>query len=304
MSKLNRSATYAYHGDFLKRTKSIENKNRLNEQKGNVNELIQAFMFNEYNKDKKSVIATFGRAMGVKDDNDMYRIHRESFQDLFNIIDNTKESENHQICIKIIYYFLDEFLESDYEIDTSDIQNLIERIAKMVNKEGRNQVLKVFVAFLENTKDETYIKLKDEILKCTLYDTNDPSSCKMSYKTMMNHCDEYFFKLTFLLKENLTTEFKVEYKKLLKICQNYFGEYWTYAIKQNAQLLYLMTDVQQLVDTREFLLLNTEGSELKARITSTFDKVAEFQTVNRALDSSDASLMVKFLFLRHFAFNS
>jgi hypothetical protein len=54
-----------------------------------------------------------------------------------------------------------------------------------------------------------------------------------------------------------------------------------------------MTDVQQLVDTREFLLLNTEGSELKARITSTFDKVAEFQTVNRALDSSDASLMVK-----------
>lgn len=281
-------------GSFLKRSKSIENRNRFEQQKGNVNELIQAFMFNEYRKNGKTVIATFRRTMDDQDDKKIYRVHKESFQDLFNIIDNTNESENHQICVKIIYYFLDELLEIDEGIDTSDIQNLIERVTKMVNTESRNQILKVFVAFLENTKNETYNTLKKDILACSLYDVNNPSLCKMSYKMMMNHCDHHFFKLAFLLKENLVMEFKVEYKKLLKISQNYFGEFWTYAIKQNAQLLYLMTDAQQLVDTREFLLLNTEGLELKSKITSTFNRVAEFQSVYKALNSSELSLMVKF----------
>ena len=275
---------------FLKRSKSIENKNKIDQQKGNVSELIQDFMFNEFGKDQKTVLATFGRTM---DDTEIYRVHRESFQDLFNIIDNTKVSEQHQICLKIIYYFLDEFLDFGKGIDNSDIQNLIERVAKMMNTECRNQILKVFVVFLENTKDETYTKLKEDIIKCALHNPNDPSMCKMSYKMMMNHCDQYFFKLAFLLKENLIMEFKVEYKKLLKTCKNYFGEYWTYAIKQNAQLLYLMTDAQQLVDTREFLLLNTKNSDLKSRITVTFKILAEFQSVYKTLSSSDESLLVR-----------
>ena len=159
-------------------------------------------------------------------------------------------------------------------------------------------------SILKNNKIQTEIdnminyfeqNFKQKILESIKHEASPhQSACKISYNEIMKHCDELYFKLLFLLNENLMMSFKFEYKDFKKAYQNYFGEFWTHAIKQNAQLLYIFADLQQLVDTKEFLLIITEGVNLKSNITSPIKKVAEFQAVFvELLERTHVKLLVR-----------
>jgi len=111
---------------------------------------------------------------------------------------------------------------------------------------------------------------------------------------MAQKCDDKYFQLAFLLNENLIAKFKVEFKNFISMHKKYFGEYWTTAIKLNSQLLYIKADNQELVDVREFILIELEDPDMKKPITITFEKVAKFQTIfNEQLQECDETIYVK-----------
>lgn len=227
------------------------------------------------------------------------KIYEKLFVKILNIFDDPKNQEYCQYCFIIINFLFCEVKSTIEELQMNEeeekkivnrsliknfrkniIPKLIILVLKVNNYEYRTQVLKLVTAFLDNTDEELYKILKQKILDSIKFETiAHQSACKMSYNKIMKHCDRLYFQLLFLLNENLLMAFKFEYKNFKKVYQNNYGEYWNHAIKQNAQFLYIYADLQQLVDTKEFLLMITEEADLKSKITSTFKKVAEFHTV-------------------------
>ncbi|XP_070495883.1 uncharacterized protein [Chironomus tepperi] len=231
------------------------------------------------------------------------KIYEKLFQKLLNVFDDAEYDKYHQLCLTIIYFLFNE-VHSNIEDDVKHnyknfrkviVPELIQLTLKVKNVEYRTEILKLVTAFLDSTDEDNYIILKQNILKSIQHVAGPhQSACKSSYNEIIMHCDELYFNLLFLLIENLMMTFKFEYKVFIKTYQNYFGEYWIHAIKQNSQLLYIYADLQKLVDTKEFLLIITEGADLKSKIISTIKKVAEFQAVFVVpLDRKHEGLLIK-----------
>ncbi|KAL7051821.1 hypothetical protein ACKWTF_004645 [Chironomus riparius] len=215
------------------------------------------------------------------------KMHEKLFKKLLDVFDSSDNLDYYELCLNIIYFL---FSEIKYYLENTRVNvdnfrilvvpELIKMSLDMTNKEYRTKILKLVTAFLDNADEEVYQILKQKILESIQHEASPhQSACKISYNEIMKHCDELYFKLLFLLHENLMMSFKFEYKDFMAVYQSYFGEFWTYAIKQNAQLLYVFSYLQELFDTKEFLLISTEGTNLKSNITSTIRKVAEFQAV-------------------------
>jgi len=234
------------------------------------------------------------------------KTYEKLFKKLLDVFDSENYLEYYEFCYNIFYFLFSEIKSTIYDNEKEIVlnfrkivvPNLIEMVLKMRNKEYQTKILKLVTAFLDNADEEIYINLKEKILESIQHDASPhQSACKISYNEIMKHCDELYFKLLFLLNENLMMSFKFEYKKFKTAYQNYFGEYWTHEIKPNAQLLYIFTDLQQLIDTKEFLLIITEGVNLKSNITSTIKNVAELQAVFvESLDTKHNELLVRILF--------
>ena len=234
------------------------------------------------------------------------KIHEKLFKKLLDVFDSNDWLDYHEFCFNIFYFLFSEIkCEFLYPDDSNKekinnfrrvvVPKLIKMSLEISNKEYRTKILKLVTAFLDNADEELYKNLKQKILESIKHESSPhQSACKISYNEIMKHCDDLYFKLLFLLNENLMMSFKFEYKDFKKAYQNYFGEYWTQAIKQNAQLLYIFADLQQLVDTKEFLLIITEGVNLKSNITSPIKKIAEFQAVFvEPLERTHVKLLVR-----------
>lgn len=222
------------------------------------------------------------------------------FDKLFSIIEDNEKSTYHHICLKIIYYYFDEVNKSPNEniLENTTIQNLIEKATELRNDDYKRRILKILVVYLDNTKDEIYEKLKRKVLESVNYDFNYTSVCKISYYSSVRHCDDKFFNLAFLLKEKQVLHFKTDFHEFLIIHQQLFGDYWTNAIRLNAQLLYRMAEEQALRDTSEFLLISTGDFELKQSIISKFKKLEDFYVVfNEPLDKEDEKILVSFIII-------
>lgn len=233
-----------------------------------------------------------------------YKIQPKLFQKIFDIFDDNLRSEYHEICLEAIYLHFHELI--DFKFENDDIKKLIERALKIKNQEYGMEVLKILFVFLSSSNNQIYKDLKQSTLakiKRNIFSSSsDPcrSTCNSSYKEMKRVCNHDFFKLLFLLKENYVQKFKVEYKKFVKSHKQSFGEYWIYEIKRNGQLLHLMADLQNLIDSKEYLLLKTKESDLKASIMTSFRGVAEFQAVfKRPLKNEDQKLLVNIDQFRH-----
>lgn len=75
--------------------------------------------------------------------------------------------------------------------------------------------------------------------------------------------------------------------------KEFFGEYWTIVIKLNSQLLFIIADKQDLIDLKEFILIELGDPDLNKPITITFEKVKLFQTVfNNSISKDDEALYV------------
>ena len=227
---------------------------------------------------------------------DDYKIQPGLFQKLFDIFDDNLKTEYYEICLEAIYLH---FHEINIKFDDEILKTLIERALKIKNNEYGIEVLKILFVFLGTSKNQSYKDLKQSTLvkikRGIFSSSSDPcrSTCKSSYKEMKRVCNHDFFNLLFLLKENYVQKFKVEYKKYIKNYKLCFGEYWIYEIKRNGQLLCLATDLQSLYDSKEFIILKTKESDLKASIMTSFRRVSEFQAVfKRPLNNDDKELLV------------
>lgn len=249
------------------------------------------------NNDKFPKEKFFEELFGYTKEN--YKIKPELFQKLFDIFDDSRRTEYHELSLEAIYLHFHELKEIGF--DHESIKVLIERALKIKNQEYGIKVLKILFVFLRTSNNQTYkdlkqrtlVKIKRSIFSCS----SDPcrSNCKSSYKEMKRVCNHDFFNLLFLLKENYVQKFKVEYKKFVKNYKQSFGEYWIYEIKLNGQLLCLVAELQSLYESKEFLILKTKDSDLKSSILSSFRSVAEFQAVfKRPLRKDDNKLLVRF----------
>lgn len=110
---------------------------------------------------------------------------------------------------------------------------------------------------------------------------------------MSQKCDQKYFELIFLLRENMVIKFKFEFKKFILMHKKYFGEYWTTAIKLSAQLLFTVAVDQDLYDIKEFILLELKDPDIKKPFTISFYNVREFDAIfNEELKGSDKKTYV------------
>lgn len=240
------------------------------------------------------------------------------FDKLFQILESNDSKVYHTLCLKIIFHYFEELkdirekrrsereenktkkklndlkeLDKQLNKETKDIQELTWKVIRMNNSEYKSQILTIFYAYLPNTKDDEYKNITKHILDLVKYDFEYSSVCKISYTSITKHCDEKFFNLLHLLKENLVAKFKLNFEEFIKINQKLYGEYWIHAIKTNIRVLYEIARVQGLVETQEFMLINTPNINIKAPVTSLFTELSEFQAVfNEPLDADDELILV------------
>ncbi|KAL7051820.1 hypothetical protein ACKWTF_004644 [Chironomus riparius] len=211
------------------------------------------------------------------------------FEKLLKVIKDKNLERYHYTCLKIIYYYADEISKSSDEERTNfslEVHNIITKVLKIeTNDEYKVKILKVLVIFLKNV--DTYPNTKKSI-KDFLMQKQPPNEDSIFYDLMLAHCDRLFFNLVFSLKEDSILDFKDDYKNYIKTYKGYFGEYWSFAIKENGQLLYLLTKMCGFDETGMFILNETEEAVLKSSITSHFTDVAEFQAIfNKPFNKSD-----------------
>jgi len=264
---------------------------------GNVLNLFSIFIYNwhDLSGDSEYFLIKKFKAFDKASDN-----KETLFDKLFSIIENNEQSMYHHICLKIIYYYFDEVNKSPNEniLENTTIQNLIEKATELRNDEYKRRILKILIVYLDNTIDEIYEKLKRKVLESVNYNFSYTSVCKISYDSIVRHCDDKFFNLVFLVKENQVLHFKTDFQEFLTMHQQLFGDYWTNAIRLNAQLLYRMAEEQALRDTSEFLLISTGDFELKQSIVSKFKKLEDFYVVfNEPLDKEDEKILVSFIII-------
>jgi hypothetical protein len=231
-----------------------------------------------------------------------YAMSGESmFTKLFRIIDSEEHRGYNRICLRIIYQYLHERLntiENFYEktLFQDIITHAIGDALKIQNEEYKVQILKILTVFLDNTSDESYKQLKEQILECVNYKFECHSVYRISLDAIEKHCDERFFKITFLLKENRLKKFEFEFEDFIKTYQKFYGEYWKVAIKPNARLLYHICEEQcekKLLKTVEFIFHKCPFIELNSTILTTFEEVADFDTIfNEPLSKCEEEFLV------------
>jgi hypothetical protein len=231
-----------------------------------------------------------------------YALSGESlFKKLYYIIDSEEHRGYHRICLRIIYQYLHErqtTIENFYEktLFQDIITHAVGDALKILNEDYKIQILKILTVFLDNTGDDSYKHLKDQILESVNYKFEYHSAYRISLDSIEKHCDDRFFKLAFLLKENRLKKFEFEFEDFIKNYRKLYGEYWKVAIKPNARLLYHICEEQcekKLLKTVEFIFLKCPFIELNSTILTTFEEVADFETIfNEPLKRSEEEFLV------------
>jgi len=263
-------------------------KSFADEQSGNIKNLLSILMFDWHEKSENSQ-TNYHLSEKCKNFKKISHRNKSLFEHLLNTVNNEKYKIYFQICIKIIFYYF----ERGHRLEHIDIQNLVIATFELNDNEHRNQILKILVVHLDNIRDENLENLKIRILQ-HFEEENDKA--KIYYGSLLSHCDKFFFKLAFYLKENLIANFKVEFKKFVKTYQHYFGEYWSHAIQFNSQLLYNIAKKQQLKDIENFLLFELQNVDINQ--ISYFSKASEFSAVfNEPLEKDDKNTLVRFFMI-------
>ncbi|KAL7026859.1 hypothetical protein ACKWTF_005204 [Chironomus riparius] len=230
-----------------------------------------------------------------------YALSGESlFTKLYSIIDSEDHQGYNRICLRIIYQYLHERLntiENFYEktLFQDIITHTVSDALKIQNEEYKIQILKILTVFLDNTGDDIYKHLKEQISESVNYKFECHSVYRISLDAIEKHCDEKFFKIAFLLKENRLKRFEFEFEDFIKTYQKYYGEYWKVAIKPNARLLYHICEEQcekKLLKTVEFIFHKCPFIELNSTILTTFEEVADFEAIfNEPLSKCEEELL-------------
>lgn len=232
------------------------------------------------------------------------------FTKLFQIIDDPRCKGYEHICLRIIYQYLSERKMNLIEIGNyyertvfqEEIYPVIGTALKLKNEDYKIQILKILIVFTDNTNDEHYSELKDKILDTVSYHFETNSVYKVNYDSIEKYCDEKYFKLAFLLKENRLKRFEFEFEEFIQMYKKLYGEYWKSAIKLNARLLHHIGEdncEKKLLKTIEFIFKKCSFIELNSTILTNLDELSEFYVIfNEPLDKHEEKVLVRWMSLR------
>jgi hypothetical protein len=241
---------------------------------------------------------------------DAYRKSGKSlFVKLFDIIDDDQYQGYHHVCLRIIYEYLhernskiiqDEKLE---QTENNPLQSVVYQAIKdalnIENEEYKIRILKILTVFVRNVPHENYEELKKKILDAVKYKFEVFSSYHITIESITKHCDEKFFQLVFLLKENFLKNFEFAFEDYIQLYRKFYGEYWKVAMKENARLLYHVAEEQceqKLLKTVEFIFNHCSFIELNSTILSSLQQVDEFYVIfNEPLEDEEKEFLVRIL---------
>lgn len=267
-------------------------------ENANVKNLLSIFLYDWHNHE------CFKTAVGEKNNKLYHLIHKfkaynksnsSVFKKLFEIIDNKDYQGYHHVCLRIIYEYMNELNKNNY----AEIHELINHALQIKNEVYKVKVLKIATVFLQNTSEQIYKDLKMQILSEVKFNLENNSIYQISIDDIQKHCNEKFFELVFLLKENHLKTFEFEFEDYMKTHQKLYGEYWMVAIKENVRLLYHVAEEQchkKLFKTVEFIFNKCNFIELNSTILTTLQQMDEFFVVfNEPLEINEIKILVIFL---------
>jgi len=241
---------------------------------------------------------------------------------LIQIFDRNEYKPFYRACLKIIYQYLHEktsefkirlselshenkgmihdsreSIQSDEESFQTKLTKFINEVLLIKNEEYKVKVLKVFIVYLHNTSNENYTIIKDKIMEAMHYNFKQYSYYEILIDSIDKHCDEKFFQLIFLLKENLLNNFEFGFEDFIKSYQKFYGEYWEIAIKKNVRLLYHAAinfcEESDLSAYAKIILTKCNFIGLNSSILTTFKEVDDFYLLfNGSLDDQEVKFLV------------
>lgn len=223
----------------------------------------------------------------------------EVFNRLFLILENELLRGYHYICIKIIYVYFDKLKWSDQPtITPEDLIYAIKGTLGINNDELKRKILRILVVYLK-CSDNCYSEIKNVILSL-FENVLIVSRCTISYRTIVRQCDGFFFELVFLLQEKNICTFKQKLIKFVENCKSWFGEFWSYQIRDSLKFLYKIAEDHLLISTKEFIINFLPNTDLTSFVTE-FNELSPFYCI---LDDLSEEEQHKLAVLTDFVENS
>jgi len=222
----------------------------------------------------------------------------------------------HHVCMRIIYHFLHEKefkLEKKSRLTGYDkytaneernfqfmLDDSINKALKIKNEESRNEILKILTIYLKTTPVKTYESQKEEVLIALYYKMDNYSPYEASIDSIAKLCDNKFFELIFLSKENCLASFELRFDKFIETYKKYYGEYWSIAIKPNIRLLFHLAtkerDQSEYSEIVDLILNKCSFIDMSSSILATFREVGDFFIIfNGTLQRKERKFLVSFV---------
>ncbi|KAG5676494.1 hypothetical protein PVAND_006325 [Polypedilum vanderplanki] len=174
------------------------------------------------------------------------------------------------VCARILKFYINELGREEVEEIHKKLLEFVEFATTIENFEIKIKVIKNLMILLRNDVDyeeendeNFYNKIKTEITKTVKCNLKFDSIYMKSLKDIEVVCAEKFFELIFLLHERKLVKFQQKFKELLENFQNFFGNYWKIAIKNDFELLIKITNKLNLLRISQFIKKSCDFSEVR-----------------------------------------
>ncbi|KAL7026858.1 hypothetical protein ACKWTF_005203 [Chironomus riparius] len=237
---------------------------------------------------------------------------------LLQIFDRNEYKPFYRACLKIIYQYLHEktleiketsydnkgmiqesreAIHNEEEKFQTQLNKFINEALLIKNEEYKVKVLKAFIVYLQNTTNENFTTLKEKIMEAVQYNFKQYSSYDILIDSIVKHCDEKFFQLIFLLKENLVNNFEFGLEDLITTYKKFYGEYWETAMKKNVRLLYHAAvnfcEESKFSVYLKLILAKCSFLDINSSILKSFKEVDDFYVLfNGSLEDREVKFLV------------
>lgn len=188
---------------------------------------------------------------------------------LYKIIGNENEKVYHDVCLRIIYQYLQEYSELENETFTGaflDIEKFgaFSKLMEIANQDYVDEILQILLVFwitLENSTE--YYGVKAKILN------------KLKARSAET---KKFFAMIFFLKERKSVRFMNELADYVSTLKRSYGDYHRIILKPKSRLLYKITLRQNMLATGDFIFENCPAFGVSSTILVNFYDVQDFKT--------------------------
>lgn len=227
---------------------------------------------------------------------DMNSRHQALLQ-ICELIDNEDRKLEHSSLFKKFCKHLHEHESSNDEniFNEGDVvQKVLDVTLDMKNYCYKMKMLKILLVYWQKKEilcDEIHEVVKNRIM--TIIPSNRSESIFLVHENVIrSNCDHMYFELIFLIKEYRLKQFEFKFEEFIKIHKEFYGEYWKYGMKFDAQLLCLASESRQCYKTTEFIFQKCSFIQLNSTILREFEELEEFSLVFDNLTHKEEKFLV------------